>query len=195
MTAPLDKTRSRFQQLSSPIEPGFCQCGCGERTNVRDGQPRKFLPDHNLRPRPHYWTIEDRGHDTPCWIWQGSLDTRGYGRFVAEGVKYKAFWFYWEQENGPVPEGLVLDHLCRVPACMNPAHLEPVTNGENVLRGQGPPALNARKAECQNGHPFDAENTYTDPTGRRRCRTCDRDYMREYMRAYLPAYRARKKAS
>ena len=84
---------------------------------------------------------------------------------------------------GPIPEYLTLDHLCRVRNCVNPAHLEPVTSAENILRGMSSPAQNARKTECLNGHAFTVENTLINVIGARVCRTCTRLNMRETRRA------------
>ena len=75
-------------------------------------------------------------------------------------------------EVGPIPRGLVLDHLCRVRNCVRPDHLEPVTRGENVLRGETIPAANRAKTACKDGHDFDEENTYIAPNGHRGCRKC-----------------------
>jgi len=69
---------------------------------------------------------------------------------------------------------LVLDHLCRVRACCNPAHLEVVTNRVNILRGEGPTAINARAETCVKGHPFSGDNLSIRSDGRRRCIRCDR---------------------
>jgi hypothetical protein len=80
-------------------------------------------------------------------------------------------WVY-EQLVGPIPAGLVLDHLCRNPACVRPMHLEPVTQQENILRGQGLAAANAVKTECSRGHPYTEANTYRRPDGYRDCREC-----------------------
>ena len=81
---------------------------------------------------------EDRGHLTFCWIWQGRTIKRGgYGiTYVARRGTVLAHVAYFEEANGAVPGGLVLDHVCRVSACVNPAHLEPVTQAENVRRGR-----------------------------------------------------------
>jgi len=72
-----------------------------------------------------------------CWLWTGSRSRDGYGKFEpATSVFYKAHRFAYETVVGPIPEGLTLDHLCRVRRCVNPDHLEPVTNQENLLRGR-----------------------------------------------------------
>lgn len=100
--------------------------------------------------------VEDRGYRTACWIWQLRRDRKGYGRANldrrrttgAHRLAYSAF-------VGPVADDLVVDHLCRVPACCNPEHLEPVTNTENQRRARG---FNYKDA-CIRGHPF-PENRY-----------------------------------
>lgn len=120
------------------------------------------LPEH----RP------DLGH---CWLWKAST-TFGYGQFAPRNKMrpLRAHRFAYELLVGPIPEGLELDHLCRVRHCVNPAHLEPVTHRENCLRGVGRSAINAVKTECANGHLYDAENTYIDRAGSRHCRACRR---------------------
>ena len=129
---------------------GYCQCGCGERTTINEkdnrrygwvkGEPKRFRKGHwkrtvGLTPwSPNLWRIEDRGYLTPCWIWLGAKDPLGYGRFRNRTIAYR---FSYEQVKGSIPDGLELDHLCRVPSCVNPDHLEPVTHHENLLRGRG----------------------------------------------------------
>ena len=73
--------------------------------------------------------------DNGCWIWTGQTTIAGYGQFTRNRKTIYAHRAMYESEVGPIPEGLVIDHLCRTPSCVNPAHLEPVTNAENVRRG------------------------------------------------------------
>lgn len=110
----------------------------------------------------------------PCWVWTATRLSSGYGSFRFDGRSLRAHRVAYELAVGPIPAGLYLDHLCRNRPCVNTAHLEPVTNQENTLRGYGAPAVNARKTHCQHGHEFTPANTYTFPNGRRECRTCKR---------------------
>lgn len=92
--------------------------------------------------RKTHYVAEDHGYETPCWIWQlkkthpTARSSGGYGTLRAKGKEYLAHRYYYEQHRGPIPEGLTLDHLCRVRHCVNPEHLEPVTHLENVRRGR-----------------------------------------------------------
>lgn len=115
-----------------------------------------------------------------CWEWTAYLDKNGYGQFSIGPKTVRAYRWAYECLIGPIPEGLTIDHLCRFPACVNPAHLEPVTPKENYLRGYGLPALNARKTHCDNGHPFDEVNTYIYKGYQRHCRACNREFVRQY---------------
>lgn len=122
--------------------------------------------------------------NTGCIIWRGSLNREGYGLFFAEGRRMPAHRFAYEHANGSIPTGLVLDHLCRTPACVNPAHLEPVTIAENVRRGIGPAPRNSAKTHCSKGHEFTPENTMPTRGGRNRaCRECNRQNCRRIARA------------
>lgn len=117
--------------------------------------------------------------NTGCWLWTASLGPKGYGRaFVGHRQRRPAHVVAWELLRGPVPDGRQLDHLCRVRSCVNPDHLEPVTNRENVLRGQGPSAQNARKTHCKRGHELNEANAYSG-RGYRECRACQALWQRQ----------------
>lgn len=115
-----------------------------------------------------------------CWRWTGYLERAGYGSLKLTGWKSKqwAHRLAYELFRGPVPDGLVLDHTCRNRWCVNPAHLTPVTRGENVLRGDGPTAWNLRVATCPQGHLYRGANLFIDKRGSRRCRECARQRYR-----------------
>lgn len=107
-----------------------------------------------------------------CWQWMAG-GVGGYGLLWLKPKKPQlAHRFAYEWLVGPIPDGLTLDHLCRNRGCVNPSHLEPVTQGENTLRGQTVAARNAQKTRCIHGHPFDDANTHIAPNGSRICRTC-----------------------
>lgn len=112
--------------------------------------------------------------ETGCWEWTAFRNWDGYGTFWDEGRMFMAHRWSYGRFVGPIPEGLTLDHLCRVRHCVNPVHLEPVTQHENLLRGNTPAAVNARKTHCIHGHEFTPENTALTVDGRRECRECRR---------------------
>ncbi len=110
---------------------------------------------------------------TGCWLWQGHVGNTGYARIRVNGVRKMIHRAAWEEMIGPLSNDDTLDHLCRVRHCWNPAHLEPVDQRTNILRGIGPAAENARKDHCHRGHPFSPENTLNSRG--RRCRACRKD--------------------
>ena len=123
-----------------------------------------------------------------CWLWMMAPSDTGYGlvtgvgrkRLLAHRVSYETF-------KGPISEGLSLDHLCRVRACVNPDHLEAVTHRENCLRGISPCAISARKTHCINGHEFSGRNLYLH-NGTRWCRACRNiNWMRMYYQKRMVA--------
>lgn len=92
--------------------------------------------------------------DTGCWLWDGPTNRDGYGTVHHNGRVWQAHRLSYVAFIGPIPAGLVLDHLCDTPACVNPWHLNPTTDRENILRGNGLAAIHARKTECVYGHPL-----------------------------------------
>lgn len=129
----------------------------------------------NVPERVQRWTVDPA---TGCWLWDRPK-THGYGQVWWDGTNRRAHRVIYELLVGPIPVGLQIDHLCRTPACVNPAHLEPVTARENTLRSLSPTAVNARKSHCQNGHPFDEANTLVRREGFRVCRICHGEYGRQ----------------
>lgn len=155
----------------------------------RDHKARGFCGKHYQRwwkygttidpltsPETRFWPMVDTTGD--CWEWQGTKDVGGYARFQLRGERHLVHRYAYELLVGPIPDGLHIDHLCRNRICVNPAHLEPVTLVENVMRGETVTARNAAKTHCVNGHPFDAANTRYRPAGGRSCRACARDLAR-----------------
>lgn len=113
-----------------------------------------------------------------CWAWLSSKSTLGYGSIWDNSVKKNrmAHQIAWEIATGkPFPSGMVVDHLCRNPSCVNPEHLEPVTVAENTRRGLAPVKSRQRAAmsvACKRGHTYTAESTYISKAGTRMCRIC-----------------------
>ncbi len=123
------------------------------------------------------YQVEDRGYVTDCWIWAGTIDAvTGYGRGLNSHRQYRgAHRVSYEKFRGPIPEGLTLDHLCRVKSCVNPDHLEPVTNAENIRRAWVDRPPRQLQTHCQRGHSLEGLpiTTHSKSGGRFRvCRTC-----------------------
>jgi HNH endonuclease len=136
---------------------------------MRESNPARFQtfsPERVAR----FWRRVNR--TDACWLWTGGTNGRGYGQLKIDGQQFYAHRLAFEVERGPIPNGLVIDHLCRTPLCVNPDHLEPVTNTENLRRGVrgGDPLTRER---CKNDHPWD--DVYRAPNGTYHCRHCRRE--------------------
>lgn len=112
-----------------------------------------------------------------CWEWNKSL-RRGYGRIKQDGKMLGAHRVVYEHLVGKIPNGMILDHVCRNRSCVNPQHLEIVSNKENILRGNGPTALNAKKKNCNKGHPLNGVNLVVRYS-KRYCKECERKRNRQ----------------
>lgn len=121
-----------------------------------------------------FWSKVDKSGPGGCWLWTANRVGR-YGRFsISRDESHLAHRYAYKKVVGAIPAGLQLDHLCRVPHCVNPAHLEPVTARENLMRGDTHAARNARKTHCPAGHHLSGDNLYVNPHRQRTCRTCQR---------------------
>lgn len=145
-----------------PNPSGLCMCGCGQMTRLAPqgisrlgwvaGKPTAYLNGHNDHDVVDVgYTIRDMGYTTPCWIGNGGRTGAGY-TLMKTAPRTPQVYIHrvmYERVNGPIPEGLELDHLCRQRACCNPEHLEPVTHIENVRRGSATKLTAARVLEIR----------------------------------------------
>lgn len=120
--------------------------------------------------------IEPQGD---CWIWKGIISYKGYGLINVNQQKRKAHRYSYTHFINKIPDGMTIDHLCRVRACVNPDHLEVVTLVENIRRGL---IFRQPKKQCNYGHPLIDNNLYINYRGHRSCLKCNRKRSREYMR-------------
>lgn len=146
------------------------------------GAPRKTFADHLARL--------DMTDPEACWLWPLSQNGDGYGQLTENYVQHRAHKYFYEHLVGPLPEGVILDHLCHDPSlcaggkkcphrrCCNPSHLKQSTHRENLLRGNTLAAENSVKDSCVNGHAFTPENTF-QRRGSRECRECMRQRARD----------------
>jgi hypothetical protein len=137
--------------------------------------------DHSTTPVPSPVdaAVPTRGLPVPskplgeCVLFKGDK-LNGYGVVLSLGKIYCAHRIAWSRVHGPIPPGLVVDHLCRNKLCVNVDHLDLVTEQTNILRGRSQSAINARKTKCKRGHPLDGDNLRINSKGARQCRTCDK---------------------
>lgn len=141
-----------------------------ERNARNRGAFRRGLPDDFATER--FWRHVEKTPD--CWNWTGVLAGGGYGKFNFRYVGIQAHRVSFFLAGRVIPDGMVLDHLCRNRRCVRPDHLEAVTERENVHRGISPAAGNALKTHCPRGHEYTDFNTYVGFKGKRHCRTCER---------------------
>lgn len=175
-----DETCSAEGCTARPKAAGMCNMH--RRRLRKHGSTAK--PSSAVPWEPRFWAKVYPCPITGCWWWGASVRKKrgGYGQFnVRRGLSRGAHQVAYELVKGPVPDGLVLDHLCRQTDCVNPDHLEAVTSAENNRRGMAPGFVAWRNNLCQKGlHPLAADVL---ANGRRRCRPCSREYNRARRRA------------
>lgn len=134
--------RPHVADIDPPNPSGLCLCGCGQPTTLArktsridgtlKGHPQKYLRGHQSKRFPERYQVDP---DTGCWVWLGTKDDKGYGSWRLKGRLRPAHRVMYEELVGAIPDDMVIDHRCRNPSCVNPAHLEPVTFAENIRRG------------------------------------------------------------
>jgi hypothetical protein len=159
------------------------ECGVAAYANGYCGRHYRLLRKYG---KPYGPTEEDRfwpkvdtsaGPDE-CWPWAATRRPDGYGLFRFDGRMGRAHRFSHLRFIGPIPDGYEVDHLCKNPPCVNPAHLEAVPPIVNNYRSDSWAGRHQRATHCPQGHPFDDANTYRPPSGGRQCRTCRRHHRR-----------------
>lgn len=137
-----------------------------------------------------FWSKVYPEPNTGCWLWGGFVAPNGYGSYWADGTNCHAHRYIKLKEQELESSELVVDHLCKTRDCVNPEHLDLVTQKENIKRGDtgthpNTGSHNRNKTRCPQGHEYSLDNTFVVPkTGHRKCITCKRERNREYMRKY-----------
>ena len=131
---------------------------------------KKLLSDRSI-PEPN----------SGCLLWLGPVNSKGYGQINHLNTTLKVHRVAYEVANGKIPDGLTVDHLCKVTCCVNPLHLEAVTIVENVKRSSVGKKM-AERTHCNHGHPFEVHGWMKKSNGYRRCAECERARSIEYSR-------------
>jgi len=128
----------------------------------------------NVTTAERFWAKVNKDGPNGCWVWTAAKTSLGYGEFWPGGSHGRAgvysHRFSYQLMVGPIPNGLQLDHLCRNPSCCNPCHLQPVTQAENMRRGNAGSNMRV-KTHCPHGHEYTSQNTRVY-RGRRFCKAC-----------------------
>ncbi len=137
-------------------------------------EPQKMGRLQKVTAIEYFWKRAVTSPD--CWQWAGTISDKGYGILSLASELHprrcRAARFAYSYFIGPIPEGMVIDHLCRNRGCVNPFHLEAISNKENIMRGICPSSINAKKTQCYRGHPYSPQTLKVFRDGFRRCFEC-----------------------
>ena len=140
------------------------------RLGIPMDQAPRIIGDLEVR----FWSKVVPAGALDCWRWGASLNDGGYGQIMIGNRPLRAHRVAWELLRGDIPTGLVIDHLCRNRACVNPWHMEPVTNEVNIERGNFRSTRRPPKTHCPSGHEYVGDNIRIGTDGYRSCRACER---------------------
>lgn len=170
------------------IEATEYECGSGVSPPSRVASRRlptmryKSIPELTPEQEDRFWSnVDVPAQPSCCWEWIGERNHKGYGRVSINASRFVVHRVAYSLLIEPVPEDMQIDHLCRTRYCVNPDHLQPVTNRENLVRGYGVIARSVRATHCPQGHAYTPENTRLYRRARV-CRTCDIQKKREARR-------------
>ncbi len=151
-----------------------------EEKNRRVANNENYDAEFGPNDQRRFWKKVEKSDG--CWNWTGARTPIGYGDFGLNGKTVRAHRLMYHKYVAPIPENMVVDHMCRNASCVNPDHLRVITHVENTMIGNSPQALNARKTHCKRGHEFTKENT--DIRGApginrgRHCLACQKAYQK-----------------
>ncbi len=148
------------------------------------------IPTPRAEDEARFWTKVDRRDSAECWLWRAPLNDSGYGSFGMQGKTYRAHRVSYVLAHGDLDRTLQIDHLCRNRACVNPAHLEPVTNQVNAKRGEA--GLHRKRecaqiTHCPQGHEYTPENTLLKKGANGKLRSCRKCHRARQDAAYWAA--------
>lgn len=152
-----------------------CWLSCGSRQKTRRrliAMWYALLMTKTVVPIVRFQAKYDIDASTGCWNWTAATSSHGYSNFWNGAAYESGHKFSYRHHKGEVPKGLHIDHLCRNRVCVNPDHLEAVTQRVNTLRGDTVARHNSVKTHCPRGHEYNETNTHIDRTGARHCRPC-----------------------
>ncbi len=162
-----------WQGCDRPRKGGVKLCGMHAARRQR-GIPMDQVPRIIGDLEARFWSKVIPAGALDCWPWGASRNDGGYGQIMIDGRPHRAHRVAWQLLRGEIPTGLVIDHLCRNRPCVNPWHMDLVTNEVNIERGEFRSSRTPLKTHCPSGHTYAGENVRIAKAGYRVCRSCER---------------------